>query len=297
MNPSPHGMKPRLRDFINLTKPTILLLVVLTGAAALVLERSLLSDPLSFGLVLLGLAMTAGSANALNQYFERDIDAVMERTKRKRPLPLKNLSPKAAVVFAVSIGIGAVLLFGLFFNLLSAVLAFGTIIYYAFFYTLYLKPRLYQNIVIGGAAGSMAPVIAWAAATGGLNLTPWILFLIIFFWTPPHFWALALCIKKDYERAGLPMLPVVKGDRETARQILVYTLWMVGFSLALLFVRAGLVYLLCALVLNGVFVFKAYRLWRRGALAEAWGLFGYSIVYLLVLFLGIMADAVWHKSL
>jgi protoheme IX farnesyltransferase len=290
-------MKPRLLDFINLTKPTILLLVVLTGAAALVMEGSLLSEPAAFGLVLLGLSLTAGSANALNQYFERDIDAVMDRTKRKRPLPLKNLSPRAALFFAVTIGVGAVLLFAFRFNLFSAVLALGTILYYAFFYTLYLKPRLYQNIVIGGAAGSMAPVIAWAAATGGLNLTPWILFLIIFFWTPPHFWALAMCVKKDYERAKIPMLPVVKGDKETARQILVYTLWMVAFSLALLIVRAGLVYLLLALVLNGIFLYKAYRIWRRGAFAEAWGLFGYSIVYLLVLFLGIMADAVWHKSL
>ena len=290
-------MKPRLRDFINLTKPTILLLVVLTGAAALVLEGSLLSAPFRFGLVLLGLSLTAGAANALNQYFERDIDAVMERTRKKRPLPLKNLSPKAALAFAVSIGAGAVALFGFLFNWFSAVLSLGTILYYAFFYTLYLKPRFYQNIVIGGAAGSMAPVIAWAAATGGLNLTPWILFLIIFFWTPPHFWALALCVKKDYERAKIPMLPVVKGDRETARQILVYTFWMVAFSLALLFVRAGLVYLLLALVLNGIFVYKAFRIWRRGAFAEAWGLFGYSIAYLLILFLGIMADSVWHKNL
>ncbi len=297
MKPSPPGMKPSLRDFLNLTKPTILLLVVLTGATALVMEGSLLSDPLAFGLIILGLALTASSANALNQYFERDLDAVMERTRKKRPLPLGNVSPNGALAFAVSIGCGAVLLFGFFFNLFSAVLALGTIIYYAFFYTLYLKPRVYQNIVIGGAAGSMAPVIAWAAATGGLNLTPWILFLIIFFWTPPHFWALALCVKKDYEKAKIPMLPVVKGDRETARQILVYTLWMVAFSLALLFVRAGLVYLLLALILNGIFVYKAYRLWRRGVFNEAWGLFGYSIVYLLVLFLGLMADVVWHRSL
>jgi len=290
-------MMPRFRDFINLTKPTILILVVLTGATALVMEGSLLSSPWRFGLVILGLALTGGAANALNQYFERDIDALMERTKKKRPLPLGNLSPKEAVVFAVLLGVGAVLLFAFFFNLFSAILALATILYYAFFYTLYLKPRVYQNIVIGGAAGSMAPLIAWAAATGGLNLTPWILFLIIFFWTPPHFWALALCIKKDYEKAKIPMLPVVKGDKETARQILFYTLWMVVFSLALLFVRAGLVYLLLALMLNGIFVYKAYRIWRRGAFSEAWGLFGYSIVYLLVLFLGIMADVVWHKSL
>ncbi len=291
------SMKPRLTDFITLTKPTILLLVVLTGAAALVMEGSLLLDPVRFGLVLFGLTLTGGAANALNQYFERDLDALMERTKRRRPLPLGNLSPKEAVVFAVSLGVGAVLLFAFCFNLFSAVLALATILYYAFFYTLYLKPRVYQNIVIGGAAGSMAPVIAWAAATGSLNLTPWILFLIIFFWTPPHFWALALCIKKDYEKAKIPMLPVVKGDKETARQILFYTLWMVAFSLALLFVKAGLVYLLLALVLNGIFVYKAYRIWRRGAFGEAGGLFGYSIAYLLILFLGIMADAVWHKGL
>ena len=297
MKPKPPGMKPRFSDFVNLTKPTILILVVLTGATALVMEGSLLSSPWNFALVILGLALTGGAANALNQYFERDIDALMERTKKKRPLPLGNLSPKEAVVFAVLLGIGAVLLFAFFFNLFSAILALATILYYAFFYTLYLKPRVYQNIVIGGAAGSMAPLIAWAAATGGLNLTPWILFLIIFFWTPPHFWALALCIKKDYERAKIPMLPVVKGDKETARQILVYTLWMAAFSLGLLFVRAGLVYLLLALILNGIFLYKAYRIWRQGAFTEAWGLFGYSIVYLLVLFLGIMADAVWHKSL
>ncbi len=263
----------------------------------MVMEGSLLLNPLRFALVILGLALTGGAANGLNQYFERDIDALMERTKKKRPLPLGNLSPRAALSFACSLAFGAVLLFGLFFNLFSALLALGTILYYAFFYTLYLKPRVYQNIVIGGAAGSMAPVIAWASATGGLNLTPWILFLIIFFWTPPHFWALALCIKKDYEKAKIPMLPVVKGDRETARQILIYTLWMVAFSLALLFVRAGLVYLLLALILNGVFLYKAYRIWRRGAFGEARGLFGYSIVYLLMLFLGIMADVVWHKSL
>jgi protoheme IX farnesyltransferase len=290
-------MRPRLSDYLSLTKPTILLLVVLTGATALVVEGSLSSEPLRFGLVLLGLALTGGSANAFNQYFERDIDTLMERTRKKRSLPLGKLSPRGALAFSVVIGLLGTLLFALFFNLFSAVLSLATIIFYAFFYTLFLKPRTHRNIVIGGAAGSMAPVIAWAAATGGLNLTPWILFMIIFFWTPPHFWALAICVKKDYERAKIPMLPVVKGDRETARQILIYTLWMVAFSLALLLVKAGLVYLLLALVLNGIFVYKAYKTWKRGTLQEAWGLFGYSIVYLLILFAGIMADAVWHKNL
>jgi len=290
-------MKLPLVDFIRLTKPTILLLVVLTGATALVMEGSLLLEPLRFALVILALLFTGGSANALNQYFERDIDALMERTKHKRPLPLGKISPRHALMFAVSMGVKAILLLAVYFNLFSAFLALATILFYSLFYTLYLKPRIYQNIVIGGAAGAMAPVIAWAAATGGLNFTPWILFIIIFFWTPPHFWALAICLKKDYERVKIPMLPVVKGDKETARQILVYTLWMVAFSLALLLVKAGLVYLLLALILNGIFVYKAYRTWRKGTTAEAWGLFGYSIVYLLILFAGIMADAIWHKSL
>ncbi len=290
-------MRPRLSDYISLTKPTILLLVVLTGATALVIEKSLLSNPLDFALVILGLLLTGGSANAFNQYFEKDIDSIMERTRRKRSLPLGKLSPKEAFAFALSLGILGTLLFAVFFNLFSAVLALVTILFYSLFYTLYLKPRTHQNIVIGGAAGSMAPVIAWAAATGSLNFTPWILFMIIFFWTPPHFWALAMCVKKDYEKAKIPMLPVVKGDKETARQILVYTLWMVAFSLALLLVKAGLVYLLLALILNGIFVYKAYRTWRQVTVKEAWGLFGYSIVYLLILFSGIMVDSIWHKNL
>lgn len=281
---------PRLSDYIQLTKPTILLLVLLTGATALVLEGSLSREPLRFVEVIFGLALTGGCANALNQYFERDIDAQMGRTRARRPLPRHAITPRAALIFAISLGVLALLLFGLQFNLLSAACALGTILFYSFFYTLWLKPKTHLNIVIGGAAGAMAPIIAWAAATGTLAMTPWILFLIIFFWTPPHFWALALCIKKDYQNVAIPMLPVIKGDAETRRQILVYTLWMVVISLALLLVKAGLFYLVLALVLGAIFLRKAWRIWRQDENSQAWGLFKYSIIYLFALFIGMMAD-------
>lgn len=273
-------------------KPSILTLVILTGATALVLEGSLLHEPLKFLAVIVGLVFTGGCANTLNQYFERDLDAQMGRTRARRPLPRHTVTPREAVVFATVLGIGALALFGLRFNLLSAAAALGTILFYSFFYTLWLKPRTYLNIVIGGAAGAMAPVISWAAATGTLAPTPWILFLIIFFWTPPHFWALALCVKRDYANVSIPMLPVIKGDAETRRQILIYTLWMVGISLALLAVQAGLVYLLFAIGLGGLFVYKAFRIWRGNENTHAWGLFKYSIIYLMVLFVAMMADRV-----
>jgi protoheme IX farnesyltransferase len=277
-------------NFLQLTKPEIMLLVILTGMSALVLEGTLWHQPIRFALVLLGLELAGGSANALNQYLERNIDARMSRTRRKRPLPLGKVTPAEALIFAVSIGIASVVLFALFFNWLSAALAAATIVFYGFFYTLYLKPRTYLNIVIGGAAGAMAPVIAWAAVTGTSSWTPWILFAIIFFWTPPHFWSLALCLKRDYEAVAMPMLPVIKGDRETRKQIFIYTLWLVAISLTLLLVRAGLLYLVFALGLGGYFAWKAYHIWRQDESAPAWGLFKYSIIYLMTLFVAMMVD-------
>jgi protoheme IX farnesyltransferase len=170
-------------------------------------------------------------------------------------------------------------------------------LFYSFFYTLWLKPRTHQNIVIGGAAGAMGPVIAWAAASGSLEMTPAILFLIIFFWTPPHFWALALCLKEDYQKVKIPMLPVVKGDKETHKQILIYTLALFVISLGLLLVKAGLLYLLAALILGILFVWKAIWAWKKQSTKYSWGLFGYSILYLFILFVMIIIDAIWHKSL
>jgi protoheme IX farnesyltransferase len=243
-------MRNRIGSYIQLTKPTIMLLVLFTGATALVMEGSLLSHPLKFALVMLGLYLTGGSANALNQYFEREIDARMSRTARRRPLPLHELNSRQALAFAVSIGVAGVTLFALCFNLLTASLSLATLLFYALFYTLYLKPNTWQNIVIGGAAGAMAPVGAWTAATGSMALAPWLLFGLVFLWTPPHFWALALICKDDYVEAKLPMLPVVKGEDETFRQILFYTAGLIVVSLGVAFVGARWLYLASALMLG-----------------------------------------------
>lgn len=283
-------MLTRLRYYIQLTKPTIMLLVLFTGGTALVMEGSLLDEPGKFLLVLLGLYLTGGSANALNQYFEREIDAKMERTARRRPLPLHYLGEREALIFAVTIGLVGVLLFGYFFNWLTALMSLATLLFYALFYTLFLKPHTWHNIVIGGAAGAMAPVGAWAAATGQTAVAPWLLFLIIFLWTPPHFWALALYCKEDYIKARLPMLPVVKGDDATYRQILIYTYALILVSLAVFAVGAGWLYLAVAVGLGAYLLRKALMARRLKTVPAMRGLFGFSIVYLFALFLALIAD-------
>jgi len=284
-----------VRDYIELTKPRIVALVIVTAVAGLVVEGSLLRDPLKFALVLFAITLTAGSANAFNQYFERDLDAVMTRMRAKRPLPLHRVPPAAALGFAIGIGALAALLLWVAANPLSAWLAIGTIVFYGFFYTLWLKPRTVHNIVIGGAAGAMGPVIAWAAATGSMALAPVLMFLVIFLWTPPHFWALALCIQDDYRMVKIPMLPIVKGEAETFRQIEGYTLALVALTLLMPFVDAGgLVLGVVSLVLGGIFVAKAIWARRAGSVRAARDVFGYSIVYLFVIFLGMIADAIWR---
>ena len=290
-------MLTALGYYIQLTKPTIMLLVLFTGATALVMEGSFLHEPGKFLLVLLGLYLTGGSANALNQYFEREIDAKMERTARRRPLPLHYLGPKQALIFAISIGLVGVLLFGYFFNWLTAVMSLATLLFYALFYTLFLKPHTWHNIVIGGAAGAMAPVGAWAAATGQTAVAPWLLFLIIFLWTPPHFWALALYCKEDYIKARLSMLPVVKGDDATFRQILIYTYALILVSLALFAVGAGWLYLVIALLLGGYLLKKAVVARRLKTVPAMRGLFGFSIVYLFGLFLALIADILVFRAI
>ncbi|MGE5177346.1 MAG: heme o synthase, partial [Hyphomicrobiales bacterium] len=200
-----------MRDYIELTKPRIVALVLVTAVAGLVVEGSLLAHPLRLLAILFAITMTAGSANAFNQYFERDLDAQMARTRLKRPLPLHRVPPGRALAFAIGIGAASVALLAAVATPLAAWLAFGTIAFYGFFYTLWLKPRTVHNIVIGGAAGAMGPVIAWAAATGSLALAPVLMFLVIFLWTPPHFWALALVVQDDYRAVNIPMLPIVRG--------------------------------------------------------------------------------------
>lgn len=284
---------PNLGDLVQLTKPTIMIMVLVTGAAAACLEGSLLGNPGMIALLLAGLYLTGGSANALNQYFERDIDAQMERTRTRRPLPQQKMSPRQALGFAVTIGLLGVSVFALFFNTLSALLALSTILFYGLFYTLYLKPRTHLNIVIGGAAGAMAPPIAWAAATGTISPVAWLLAAIIFIWTPPHFWALALFRKNDYIKVQLPMLPVTKGDRATLNQILTYTLLLVAVSLSVLFFNPSILYAISATLLGAVFVHKALKTRRAPSAKTERGLFGYSIVYLLALFSTVIVNGVF----
>ena len=287
-----------VRDYIELMKPRIVALVIVTAVAGVVVEGSLLHQGWRLALVLLAITLTAGSANAFNQYFERDLDARMERTRTRRPLPLHRLKARSALYFAIGIGVLATILLAVVSYLLAASLALGTIVFYGFFYTLWLKPRTVHNIVIGGAAGAMGPVIAWAAAAGTLALPPILMFLVIFLWTPPHFWALAVCIGEDYRKVGIPMLPIVKGNPETFRQIVWYSVALAILTVAMPFLDAGGVVLAAiALPLSGLFVWKAIQARRAASVERAWDVFGYSIVYLFALFLGMIADAIWHVPL
>lgn len=287
-----------LNSYLQLTKPSIMLLVLFTGATSLVLEGSFLAQPMNFALVMLGLFLTGGSANALNQYIERNLDAKMTRTRNRRPLPTGAIGDRHALVFSVTIGIVGIALFAIRFNWLTALLSLATILFYVWVYTLLLKPNTPQNIVIGGIAGAMAPLGAWTAATGTLAAAPWILFLLVFLWTPPHFWALALFCQDDYRAVGLPMMPIVKGELATLRQITVYTVIVFVVSLSLLIFGAGLIYLLVALALGGIFIQRALRMQRQfndvsqDSLASARKFFGFSILYLFGLFTAIMVDSV-----
>lgn len=279
-----------LTSLVQLTKPTIMFLVVMGGGTALIIEGSLLHEPVKMILFFVGLFLTGGSANALNQYFERRIDSLMDRTRRRRPLPLQRISPAAALAFSIAIGLGGVLLLGLAFNWLTGMLALATILFYSLFYTLYLKPRTDQNIVIGGIAGAMAPLGAWAAATGTAAPIPWIIFLIIFLWTPPHFWALAIHCQNDYRKAGLPMYPLTRGERTTMRHILYYTIALIPVSLAPLWFGAGSLYGIAAALLGGLYIYKTVQAIGKKAAIKPIELFRYSIVYLPVLFLALIID-------
>lgn len=283
-------MKQTVKNYIALTKPTIMFLVVFTGAASLIWEGSMLSSPGKFLLVLLGLYLTGGCANALNQYFEREIDARMKRTAKRRPLPTGQISPNKALAFSISIGVIGVIIFAVFFNLLTAALSLATILFYSLFYTLWLKPNTDQNIVIGGIAGAMSPVGAWTAATGHMDVVPWILFAIIFFWTPPHFWALAMFCKDDYKEAKLPMMPVARGDNSTLTQIIVYTVVLFVVSISLLAFGGGWFYAATAIGLGLLFFTKAVKAFRDRTERNFKALFGYSILYLFGLFTSVMID-------
>jgi protoheme IX farnesyltransferase len=240
---------------------------------------------------LVGGAIAAGSANAINCYLDRDVDEVMRRT-RSRPLPAHLIDPDNALAFGYILGAVSFLFLATTVNVLAATLALSAIAFYVFVYTMWLKRTSAQNIVIGGAAGAVPALVGWAAVTGTVGLPAWILFAIVFVWTPPHFWALALRYSGDYAAAGIPMLPVVRGAGETRRQILLYSLVLFGTSLLLVpFGRMGAVYAAAAIVLGGWFVMRALRLWRSASPVDSMRLFRFSIVYLALLFGAVAVDA------
>lgn len=294
------GVLGFLRDLLVLTKYRITGMAIFTGYAAIVVEGNHATDWARVVPCLIALFLVGGAANTLNQVFERDKDAVMDRTKARRPLPSGRISVRIAVLFAVLQLVGGLgILLGIHASPLAAAFGLFTVVYYSFFYTLYLKPRHWLNIVVGGVPGAMGPLIAWAAMTGRVDWAPLAMFTLIFLWTPPHVWALAIKLRDDYARAGIPMLPVVKGIDETTRQIFIYTLIMVAFSLALpwgvsllepAFTRSP-VYTSLAIVLGAVWLVWTAILWKRRPMLPTMPLFRFSIVYIGALFVGFVIDA------
>jgi protoheme IX farnesyltransferase len=283
------------RDFLSLTKPRVMSLVIFTGLCGL-LAAPVAVDPVLGFTAILCIAVGAGGAAALNQWWEADLDARMKRTA-KRPLPSGRMDRSAARDFGIALSVASVLVMGLAVSWLAAAVLAVSILYYAVVYTIWLKPRTPQNIVIGGGAGAFPPMIGWIAATGEITLMPVLLFAIIFFWTPPHFWALALFVETDYAAAGIPMMPVVAGHHSTRRQILIYAVLLLPLSLAPFWLHvAGWLYGAAALVLSGLFLLLALRVavFRGGAadgdMRPEKRLFGYSVLYLFTLFAALVAD-------
>ena len=291
-HPSPTAVSPadRIRAYVALTKPRIIELLLVTTVPAMVMAARGVPRLDLVVWTLLGGALAAGAANAINQVIDRDIDALMSRTRR-RPLPAHNIEPEDALVFGLGLGVVAFGELAVLVNLVSAFLALLAIGFYVVVYSLLMKRSTPQNIVIGGAAGALPPVIGWAAVTGNVTLPALILFAIVFYWTPPHFWALSLRLRRDYEAAHVPMLPVVRGIRETTRQIGLYSILMVALTLVLFAIgHLGLVYLVGALVLGGLFLRQALLMWRDGTDQRAVRLYRFSIAYLTVLFALIVID-------
>lgn len=280
-----------LGDYVALMKPRVMSLVVFTGLAGLLAAPGELHWLLS-AVAVLAIAIGAGASGAINMWYDRDIDAVMERT-RKRPIPMGRVEPDEALTFGVVMACGSVLLMGIAVNFVAAGLLAASILFYVFVYTMWLKRRTPQNIVIGGAAGAFPPVIGWAAVTGTVGIESLVLFLLIFMWTPPHFWALALYRCGDYAAAGVPMLPVVSGKRETKRQILIYTVLLAPVAVApTLLGFAGWIYGSAAILLSALFLAAAVAVCRDDTDRSAKRTFGFSIFYLFALFALLIVDRV-----
>ncbi len=279
----------RVADYAALLKPRVMSLVVFTGFVGLYLAPGHL-HPVLAGVAVLCIAVGAGASGAINMWYDRDIDALMSRTAN-RPIPAGRMAPGDALGFGCFLAGVSVVLMGLAINWVAALLLATTIAFYVFVYTIWLKRRTPQNIVIGGAAGALPPVVGWAAVTGDVGLPALALFALIFFWTPPHFWALALYRAGDYARAGVPMLPVVAGQRTTKRQMLLYTvlLWPCALAPYVLGV-AGVVYAGAALALGAAFSGHAVQVWRDPTHRSARRMFGFSILYLFLLFALLLID-------
>lgn len=279
-----------LADYLSLTKPRVVALLLLTTLAAMLITSEGLPSPGLIVWTLLGGYLAAGGAGAINCAFDGDIDSLMGRTSR-RPVPGGRISRRRAFWFGALLSALAVIVLAVFTTWLAAALALVGIIYYALVYTCLLKRHTWHNVVIGGGAGAVPPLVGWAAVTGTLELPALALFLIIFCWSPPHFWALALMRRRDYARASVPMLPVVAGEGETHRQILVYSVLTVLATLLLPLAGAmGLLYLLLALLLGAGLIYVAWKVWRVGGQVHTWRLFRYTLVYLALLFCAMVLD-------
>ena len=278
-------------DYLTLTKPPIVLLLLITAIGGMFLAAR--GGP-SLSIILLvcaGGALGAGGANALNHYLEKDIDGLMSRTMH-RPVASQRISPVKALAFGILLNILSFLVLAAWVNLLAAVLTLTATLFYVFVYTSWLKRTTTQNIVIGGAAGSIPPVVGWVAITGSLDLPALYLFAIIFFWTPPHFWALAMLIQRDYEKARIPMLPVVVGREHTVQTIFIYSLVLVALSLVFATTSAvGLVYVGAAATLGGIFLALAWQLKGDSSTRRARALYLFSLLYLALLFVAMIADS------
>jgi heme o synthase len=284
------------RDFFALTKPRVMTLVIFTAICGVLAAPGSIHPVLGFTAIL-AIAMGAGGSAVLNMWWEADIDAGMKRTMN-RPLPAKRMRREDARDFGIFLSAVSVFLMGVAIGWLAAGLLLGAIIYYAVIYTMWLKPRTPQNIVIGGGAGAFPPLIGWVAVTGEITAMPILLFAIIFFWTPPHFWALALFVQSDYAKVGIPMLPVVAGEKPTRRQIMIYTLLLAPIAIAPWAIGGtSWIYGSCAVVLSALFVVLAMPVFTRmraetDAMTPEKALFKFSIVYLFVLFAALVADRI-----
>ena len=284
-----HAQPSLLRDLVMLTKPRIISLLLVTTVAPMFVAGN--PGWLLVVVVVVGGYLMAGGANAVNMYLDRDIDTQMSRT-RLRPIPSGRMGPRAVLAFGVALATAATFLLARFTNVLAALLALGGFYFYVFVYTRWLKRTTPQNIVIGGAAGAFPPLVGWAAMTGTIDLTAVYLFLIVFYWTPPHFWALALLKQRDYGKAGVPMAPLVWGERETMRQMVWYNVILIALTLLpATFGAFGIIYLLSAIVLGGILLAGVMRAaMTREWTKPAWQVYKFSLLYLALLFLAMVID-------